>query len=122
MTIGYNIRRIRELKKISQDYIAHKLGISERAYSKIENENSRLKVDALVKISEILEVGIDDIINYDDQRIYNNIFNNNSDNNKGNLIFNDSNSNETLNAILNLTGSITELSKKMGDIIGKFKT
>jgi transcriptional regulator with XRE-family HTH domain len=41
--IGEKIRQIRDLKGLSQEYISGKLGISQRAYSKIErNEIVRL--------------------------------------------------------------------------------
>jgi transcriptional regulator with XRE-family HTH domain len=45
-------------KNYSQDYIAKKLGISQKAYSKIENNETRLNVEALLSISEILEIPV----------------------------------------------------------------
>ena len=35
--IGINIRKIRELKGLSQEYMASQLSLSQRAYSKLES-------------------------------------------------------------------------------------
>ena len=37
--IGDKIRKVRELKGFTQDFMAGKLEMSQRAYSKIENKN-----------------------------------------------------------------------------------
>lgn len=37
VSLGLNIRKIRELKDFSQQYIADKLSISQSSYSDIEN-------------------------------------------------------------------------------------
>jgi len=52
------IRETRLKKNFSQDYLAKKLGISQKAYSKIENNETRLNVETLMNISAILEVPI----------------------------------------------------------------
>lgn len=50
------IRKIRAKLGISQEYIANKLEISQTAYSKIENQQTKIKFDTLFTISQILEV------------------------------------------------------------------
>jgi transcriptional regulator with XRE-family HTH domain len=50
------IRKIRANLGISQEYIANKLEISQTAYSKIENQQTKIKYDMLFTISQILEV------------------------------------------------------------------
>jgi transcriptional regulator with XRE-family HTH domain len=57
-SVADRIKEYRLQKNYSQDYIAKNLGISQKAYSKIENNETRLNVDALVSISEILEIPI----------------------------------------------------------------
>jgi len=56
MEVGQNIRKIRELKGYSQEYVANALEISQRNYSHIEKNEIELNLSKLSKISEILEV------------------------------------------------------------------
>jgi transcriptional regulator with XRE-family HTH domain len=61
--VAYNIRKIRELRDYSQDYLAAKLSISQNAYSKIELGYSDITLNRLFNISTILEVELTDLIN-----------------------------------------------------------
>lgn len=56
--VAGNIRKIREYRDYTQDYLAAKLKISQNAYSKIELGYSKLTVDRLFQISTILEVEV----------------------------------------------------------------
>jgi len=60
--VAAKIRKIREGKNYSQDYLAAKLGISQNAYSKIELGYSNITLSRLVHISEILETDLTEII------------------------------------------------------------
>jgi transcriptional regulator with XRE-family HTH domain len=60
-----NIRKIREFRNYTQDYLAAKLQISQNAYSKIELGYSSITLTRLISIAEILEVNLLDIINSD---------------------------------------------------------
>ena len=53
-----NIRVIREIKGLSQEYMAMKLHMSQSAYAKIERTETRLTVDRLQNICTILEIDI----------------------------------------------------------------
>ncbi|MDB5007234.1 MAG: helix-turn-helix protein [Mucilaginibacter sp.] len=64
-----NIRKIRECKSYTQDYLAAKLKISQNAYSKIELGYSSITLIRLISIAEILEVGLVDLINADEEKI-----------------------------------------------------
>lgn len=70
--IGSRIKRLREDKNYSQDYLAQKLGITQKAYSKIETNQTRLSVDNLLRISEVLETSINKILDIDGGTVYNN--------------------------------------------------
>lgn len=61
--IGFNIRRIREQKGFSQEYLADRLDISQASYARLENEETKITVDRLLKIAEILETEILDFFN-----------------------------------------------------------
>ncbi|MEO6521952.1 MAG: helix-turn-helix transcriptional regulator [Mucilaginibacter sp.] len=64
--IAANIRRIRELKNYTQDYLAAKLGISQNAYSKIELGYSNITLSRLFNIAEILEIDVITLIKTED--------------------------------------------------------
>jgi len=63
--VAANIRKIREQRNYTQDYLAAKLEISQNAYSKIELGYSNITLSRLVNIAEILEVDIETLIKTD---------------------------------------------------------
>lgn len=56
--IKKNIKNVRKQKKYSQAHIANKLGITTRAYSKIENGATSLTIERLNKITNILGINL----------------------------------------------------------------
>jgi len=63
--VAVNIRKIRESKDYTQDYLAIKLAISQNAYSKIELGYTKITVERLFQIAHILEVDLVHLINGD---------------------------------------------------------
>lgn len=63
--IAANIRKIREFRNYTQDYLAAKLNISQNAYSKIELGYSNITLKRLIDIAEILEIELINIISFD---------------------------------------------------------
>lgn len=61
--IGINIRRIREQKGFSQEYLADMLDISQASYARLESEETKITVERLFKIAEVLETEITDFFN-----------------------------------------------------------
>ena len=59
---GSVVRQYREIKNNSQKYVAAKMGISQNAYSKIENNLTQLTVQHLKQLSEILGIAITDLL------------------------------------------------------------
>ena len=53
---GQKLRLLREYRNYSQEYIAEKLGITQNAYSRIENNQTRLTADRLEKLAIILDI------------------------------------------------------------------
>jgi transcriptional regulator with XRE-family HTH domain len=78
------IKQIRELKNFTQDYVAQKLGLSTRAYSKIETGETQLTINRLNEISGILGVQPMEVLGFDDKKIFN--INNSTGNNGYNNI------------------------------------
>ena len=64
------IKDIRKQKGFSHEYMAHKLDMSQPAYSKIEKKETVLSVDRLFKIAEILETPVNDILEINPNNIY----------------------------------------------------
>lgn len=73
--LGLNIRKVRELRGYSQEFLAEKLKISQSAYAKYEKENSTISVKRLEQIAKELDVKIDELLTDNKNVVYN--FNNN---------------------------------------------
>ena len=69
--IGKNIQKIRQIKNISQSYMATKLDISQGTYSKMENEELGIRDELFEQIAELLEVDKKIIENFDENLIFN---------------------------------------------------
>lgn len=65
MKINERIRLLRLTKNYTQIYMAEELGIDAANYSRLENGQSKLTVDRLEKICEILEINIDLLLSSD---------------------------------------------------------
>lgn len=63
--VGFNIRKQREKKGFSQEYMANSLDISQASYARLENEDTKITIDRLYKIAEVLEVNITDFLEID---------------------------------------------------------
>ena len=61
-SVSLNIRKVREYRNYTQDYLALKLGISQNAYSKIELAYTRITLERLIHIAQILEVDSIDLL------------------------------------------------------------
>ncbi len=71
MNIGENIRKIRDLKGFSQEYMAAKLKMSQRQYSRIEKEETKLDLQKLEEIGKVLEVTPIQLLGFDEKQIFN---------------------------------------------------
>ena len=60
--IGTRIRKYRKLKNISQEELAEKIDISTTHMSHIETGSTKLSLQVLVDIAQILEVSTDALI------------------------------------------------------------
>lgn len=69
------IKILREIKKMTPEYMADELGMSVSGYCKIERGNVKLSTEKLEKTSSILEVAANELISSDGLSIN---FNNNS--------------------------------------------
>jgi len=65
MSIGKNIKKIREDKGLTQLQIAELIHMHRSNYSKIESGQREISVDALNKIAKYFGMSIDQIVNFD---------------------------------------------------------
>ena len=72
MEIGTKIKKIRELKNYTQEYMADKLNVSQSTYSRFEKDDSDITISQLERISEILEVKVEELINFNEKFVFNN--------------------------------------------------
>lgn len=59
------IRKVREQRNYTQEFVAKQMGISQNAYSKIENGYTQLTVRHIKDLSKILEVSIMELLRDD---------------------------------------------------------
>lgn len=60
-----NIRKIRELKNLTREYVAEELKMSMSGYGKIERGDVDITVSKLIEISKVLDVSIEFIFKFD---------------------------------------------------------
>lgn len=66
------LKQLRELKNYTQEYVATQLGLTTRAYSKIESGETQLTINRLNEISTILGIDPMEALGFDHQNIFNN--------------------------------------------------
>lgn len=62
MLVFDKIKSVREIKGLTQEEVADQLALSTSGYSKIERGETRINIDRLQQIADILEVGIFELI------------------------------------------------------------
>lgn len=68
--IGNKIKKLRELRNYTQEYMAEQLEMSPTGYGKIERDEVDLVYSRLVQIAKILGVKVEDIISFDEKFIF----------------------------------------------------
>jgi len=68
--LGEKIKKIRELRNISRKYVANELMISTTSYGRIERNEFDITVKRLAQISEILNVRMSVIIDFDENKMF----------------------------------------------------
>jgi len=63
----FNIRKIRETRGFSQEYVADKLGVSQSAYCKMERNIRKVAFGNVLKITNVLNITADEFLSADTQ-------------------------------------------------------
>ncbi|AYQ32513.1 helix-turn-helix domain-containing protein [Runella sp. SP2] len=71
MNLSYNIKSIREAKRVKQLEIAAALEIDPSNYAKLERRGSKLSVEQLEKIARVLDVSVTELITGEPQVVKN---------------------------------------------------
>jgi transcriptional regulator with XRE-family HTH domain len=114
MKIGDNIKKLRELRNYTQEYMAGGLEMSTNGYGKIERDEVEITLTKLEKIAALLEVSVNQILQFDSISILNFQHSNYA---QGNVEQQHVNSDESLKKIL---AQQQDLMKQVVGIIDKF--
>ena len=63
LKLGKRIKRLRELSGITQEELSKMIGISRPTMSQLENNERKINADELIKLSEIFNISIDELLN-----------------------------------------------------------
>lgn len=68
--IGEKIRKIRNLRGYSQEYMGARLKMSQNNYSRIELDQINLTLNTLAEIAEVLDIGIQEIMSFNETSLF----------------------------------------------------
>jgi len=71
LQLGQKIKKLRELKNFTQSHIASELGITQSAYSKMEQGETEISYTKISKIAEVLGMSPEEIMTFNEQMIFN---------------------------------------------------
>ena len=60
--IGNKIRQRREEKGLSQDSLAHELGITQPSYARLEQQDERISIKRLKQIATLLKTTVAELV------------------------------------------------------------
>lgn len=60
--IGGQVKKLRKRKNCSQEMLAELIGVSVMTISRIENGSTAMSVQTLMKLSEVLEVPVEELL------------------------------------------------------------
>lgn len=80
MMLGHKIKKIRELKDLTQEFMAAKLGLNQSGYSKIESGTIDVSYSKLEKIAAVFGMKVEDIVSFNEQMVFNVMNNQNGQN------------------------------------------
>lgn len=72
MISGNTIKKIRELKGFTQEEIALRLNISQKAYSNLENNITKLDIPRLQDIAGVFDMDLLQLLAFDEKQVFNN--------------------------------------------------
>jgi transcriptional regulator with XRE-family HTH domain len=71
LKIGHKIRKLRELKNLTQEHMAKSIGVSQGAYSRMELGETEITYTKLEKISTELGMRPEEVIAFNESMVFN---------------------------------------------------
>lgn len=68
--IGTKIKKLRELRNYTQEFMAEKLGMSQTGYSNIERDETDVSLSRLHQIAKVLEIKLQDLLGFDEKMMF----------------------------------------------------
>ena len=72
LDVGTKIKKIRELRNFTQEYMAVQLGENQSTYSRYEDNQHDITIKQLHNIASVLDISIYVLIDFDEKYIFNN--------------------------------------------------
>jgi len=70
MRIGSKVKKLRELRNFTQSYLADYLSITQSTYSRYEKDELHFSHEMLQKLSEILGLSVDAMLQFDEEKLF----------------------------------------------------
>jgi len=70
MEIELIIKKLRELRNYSQEYMAENIGVSQVTYSRMETGQTKLNISRMQQIAEVLEIDLIRLFSFDEDEIF----------------------------------------------------
>lgn len=78
---GLKIKKLRELRNYTQEFMAEKLSMSQTGYSNIERDETDVSLSRLQQIAKVLEIRLQDLLGFDEKMVFVGAVNNSQGNN-----------------------------------------
>jgi transcriptional regulator with XRE-family HTH domain len=69
LQLGQKIKKIRELRSYTQEYMAEQLGMSQTGYGNIERDETDISLKRMKQISEILGIKLQELFGFDENKM-----------------------------------------------------
>lgn len=123
-----NIKKLCELRNLTQKYMSDELSMTQANYSKIESAEIDLPYSRIAQIAKILKSSITDLISDDEKRVFNTYFDKvevaqttNTGNIIGNKVFIEDIKNMYESRIISQQKEIERLHLLLENVLSKFK-
>lgn len=66
-----NIKKLRELRNLTQKYMADELSMTQANYSKLEAGEIDIPYSRIIQIAKLLKSNIEDLVSHNEKRVFN---------------------------------------------------
>ena len=92
LSIGVKIKKIRELRNYTQEYMAEQLGLSQAGYGNIERDDTEgVTLIRLKQIAKVLGIALQELLGFDEKTMFSGVVNNHATGGLNGVIFSNDN-------------------------------